>query len=123
MHLYRAGVLLLIPALAPAQHPDPARDPVARFAESMDDGRAQLSFEDRQGYLRSLLDQLRVPADSQVLVFSKTSFQGDLISPKNPRAVYFNDTVSMGYVPGGEVYEISAVDPVKGVQFYTLSTR
>ena len=33
-----------------------------------------------------------MPVESQLLVFSKTSFQAPKIGPKNPRAIYFNDT-------------------------------
>jgi hypothetical protein len=99
-------------------------DPVARLSRAIHDGKAKLTFEQNEfGYLRSLLKELHVAEDSQVLVFSKTSFQQDLISPKTPRAVYFNDDVSVGYVQGGEVYEVSAIDPERGLQFYTLDAH
>ena len=68
-----------------------------------------------------MLDALSVPVESQILVFSKTSFQAPRISPKNPRAIYFNDTVSVGWVRGGEVLEFAAQDPAQGTLFYTLS--
>jgi len=58
-----------------------------------------------------------------VLVFSKTSFQQALITPQNPRALYFGDSVSVGTVPGGDVYELVALDPTDGLAFYTLPTR
>jgi hypothetical protein len=64
-----------------------------------------------------------VNIDSQALVFSKTSFQAHRISPRNPRAVYFNDNVAVGYVPSGEVLEVAALDPRQGVVFYTLDTQ
>jgi len=67
-----------------------------------------------------VLDALHVSRASQVVVFSKTSLQAPRISPRNPRAVYFNDTVSVGWVPTGEVVEIAAQDPKQGVIFYTL---
>ena len=35
-----------------------------------------------------------------MLVFSKTSFQAARIRPRRPRAIYFNDEVSVAYVPG-----------------------
>src|SRR5690242_11700565 len=74
---------------------------VARLADSLSTGGAQLKFESNGfGYLRSLLQNLNINPDTQVLVFSKTSFQSDRISPRNPRAVYFNDDVSVGFVPG-----------------------
>jgi hypothetical protein len=104
--------------------PGAPSDPVAKLGQSIRDGKVQLTFEQNGfGFLRSLLKSLQVPADSQVLVFSKTSFQQDLISPKAPRALYFNDEVSVGFVQGGEVYELSAIDPARGLQFYTLDAH
>lgn len=72
------------------------------------------------GYLPSLLEHLGINPDSQALVFSKTSFQAGKISPRNPRAVYFNDDVAVGWVRGGEGIEIAAIDPRQGTVFYTL---
>jgi hypothetical protein len=37
--------------------------------------------------------------------------------------VYFNDNVAVGFVPGGEVLEVAAIDPKLGVVFYTLDTQ
>src|SRR5579864_5233888 len=37
--------------------------------------------------LQQLLKELHVPVESQVLVFSKTSFQRQVINPKRPRAL------------------------------------
>lgn len=68
----------------------------------------------------SVLNALDIPVESQVLVFSKTSFQAPRISPRMPRALYFNDRVSVGFVRGGDVVEIAAHDPKQGVIFYTL---
>src|SRR5436305_13113394 len=62
-------------------------DPVARLQKQIDAGRVKLDREDARGYLPSLLKHLNVPVSSQSLVFSKTSFQRDRISPKNPRAL------------------------------------
>ena len=70
--------------------------------------------------LSELLRKLDVSADSQALVFSKTSFQAAKVSPQNPRAIYFNDDVAVGYVPGGDGIEIAALDPRQGAIFYTL---
>jgi hypothetical protein len=79
-----------------------------------------LRHEGRQGYLRDLLAKLEIRAESQMLVFSKTSLQRDRISPRTPRAIYFNDDVYVGYCHGGSVIEIGAVDPQLGAVFYTL---
>ena len=98
-------------------------DPVARLQKHLDAGEAKLTYDDSHGYLRSVLELLEVPVSSQMLVFSKTSFQRDRISPESPRAVYFNDSVYVGSVQLGEVVEVSAVDPQKGAIFYTLSQQ
>lgn len=81
----------------------------------------QLQFEPSHGYLRSVLERLDVPIESQVAVFSQTSFQSRLISTANPRAVFFNDTVAVGWVRGGTVLEVAAQDSRQGVVFYTLA--
>jgi len=92
-------------------------DPVARLIHD----RVKLDFrEGGLGYLPSLLEHLGIPIDSQALVFSKTSFQAAKISPRNPRAIYFNDTAAVGWVRGSESMEVAAVDPRQGVIFYTL---
>jgi len=49
-------------------------DPVANLQRRLDTGRATLAFDDRQGYLKSVLELLNIPVSSQTLVFSKTSF-------------------------------------------------
>ncbi len=71
--------------------------------------------------LAALLERLHINPDSQALVFSKTSFQAAKISPKNPRAIYFNDDAAVGYVPGGAGIEVAAFDPRQGAVFYTFS--
>ena len=73
--------------------------------------------------MESVLKALDVPTESQVLVFSKTSFQASRIVPRLPRALYFNDHVSVGFVRGGDVLEIASVDPKQGVIFYTLDQQ
>src|SRR5687767_11720715 len=95
-------------------------DEVAVLNRKLADGSVALKFDATSGYLRSVLEALKVPIESQSLVFSKTSFQAPLIRIDNPRAVYFSDTISVGWVRGGEVLEISAVDPRQGVIFYTV---
>ena len=98
-----------------------ATDPVARLNDRLRRGEVQLAAEPTRGYLASVLNALGVPAESQVLVFSKTSFQAPRITPQNPRALYFNDQVAVGWVRGGEVLELAAQDPVLGTVFYTLA--
>ncbi len=98
----------------------PVNDRVARLQQDLDRGAATLTYDEDHGYLKSLLAALDVPVSSQALVFSKTSFQLRRISPSRPRAVYHNDDTYIGFVQGGEVLELAAVDPVQGTVFYTL---
>jgi hypothetical protein len=95
-------------------------DPVARLQERIDTGETQLDFDENHGYLKAVLDELKVLQSSQSLVFSKTSFQLRRISPRTPRAVYFSDDAYVGWVQHGDVVELSAVDPQHGAVFYTL---
>jgi len=97
-----------------------ATDPVARLQRRLDRGGLTLSRDPKNGYLSAVLRELNVPASSQSLVFSKTSFQRDRISPNNPRALYFDDDTYVGYVPGGDVIELASTDPQLGTVFYTL---
>ena len=101
----------------------PEGGPVARLQRKIDEGNVQLKYQGAYGYLLSVLEELKVPKSSQMLVFSKTSFQRERISPRNPRAVFFADDVYIGYVPGAPMLEISAVDPKLGGVFYTLDQR
>jgi len=96
---------------------------VSALMERMGRGETTLAYEPEFGYLRSLLSALDVPVSSQMLVFSKTSLQRNRISPRTPRALYFNDDLYVGSCQNGEVFEISAVDPQLGAVFYTLNTE
>jgi hypothetical protein len=69
--------------------------------------------------MHSLLRELRVPVESQLLVFSKTSFQRQRIRPDHPRALYFSDTCYVGWLPSGLV-EITTIDPQLGPVFYSF---
>jgi hypothetical protein len=97
-------------------------DPIATLNDEIEAGRVRLQFGGEQGYLRSVLDALKVPVESQMMTFAKTSVQAPLINPGNPRALFFNDSVAVGWVPGGFV-ELAAQDPQQGVIFYTLEQR
>jgi hypothetical protein len=108
------------------------REPVDYFGTETDDavsalgrqlaaGKARLSADGRFGYLISVLELLDVPLESQLLVYSKTARAPALVSPKTPRAIFFNDEVSVAWIPGSRELEVTTVDPVKGVNCYTLS--
>lgn len=95
-------------------------DPVARLAVKLEAGEVTLDYDDQHGYLKSVLDALDVPVSSQTLVFSKTSLQLHRISPRTPRALYFNDDVYVGFCQRGDVLELAATDARQGATFYTL---
>ena len=101
----------------------PLNNAVVEVNKKLQDGAAQLTFEGRSGFLRSALEALQIPVDSQLLVFSRTSLQGRRINEQNPRALFFNDRVALGWVRGGDVIEVAAHDESAGVVFYTLEQR
>ena len=91
--------------------------------QQLGSGAVSLAYDEDFGYLPALLEALDVPVESQMFVYSKTSLQRQRISPRTPRAIYFNDDVYIGYCHNGGIIEISAVDPQLGVVFYTLGQR
>ncbi len=95
-------------------------DPVAQLAAAVDSRAVKLEFDSSHGYLRSVLQALDIPISSQTLVFSKTSLQLQRISPRRPRALYFNDEVYVGWCQQGDVLEFASTDPWQGATFYTL---
>jgi hypothetical protein len=97
----------------------PASDAVAALEAKLRAGAIRLEADADSGYLRSVLDALQVPVESQMLVYSKTSLQAARIHPGNPRAIYFTDSVAVGWVRGG-LLELAALDPRQGLIFYTL---
>jgi len=100
-------------------------DPISRLQKRLDKGEAKLTFDKKHGhgYLPSVLKELKVPTSSQMLVFSKTSFQRSRITPRTPRALYFSDDMYIGWVQKGDVVEITAVDPQQGAVFYSLDQK
>nr|WP_146595741.1 hypothetical protein [Novipirellula galeiformis] len=99
----------------------PVHDPVAELAAKVDAGDVSLKYDPKHGYLKSVLEALEVPVSSQTLVFSKTSLQLRRITPRRPRALYFNDNVYVGWCQRGDVIEFAATDAKQGAMFYTLS--
>lgn len=119
-----ALIAILTLARGWAEEPREPDDPVARLDRQLEKGQTTLDYRDnRWGYLQSVLEHLDVNIDSQILVFSKTSFQAERIGPKKPRAIYFNDNVAVGYVQDGPVLEFIGVDPGQQVNFYTLDVN
>ena len=96
-------------------------DAVAKLQQALDAGTTKLAYDADRGYLPAMLRALHVPVSSQGLVFSRTSLQVDKIAPWTPRAIYFSDDVYVGWVQGGPIMEIAAVDPSLGAVFYTVT--
>jgi hypothetical protein len=128
------GTLLLIVLLPAVRAQDidrepirysasPPTDAVSRLQRRIDAGEQRLTYEQRLGYLRSVLRALNVPLSSQTLVFSKTSMQRHRIAPRTPRALYFSDDVYVGYCQRGAVMEVATVDPKLGAVFYSLDQK
>ncbi len=114
-------------ALVPVDHPAiqyssaPITDRVSKLIADMKSGKVKLEpRKDGTQYLAALLEALGVKQDSQVMVFSKTSFQASRIAPHNPRAVYFSDDMTVGYVRGSPLLEVAAMDPKQGFIFYSF---
>ncbi len=98
-------------------------DSVSTMMERIRAGSLTLAYEPNQGYLKAVLKELGISAESQILVFSKTSLQSNFISPTSPRALYFNDHAYVGWIPNAPYIELIGIDPVIGPVFFTLANR
>ncbi len=97
----------------------PTTDAFTRLMETSGADPAWLQHDPTgRGYLDSLLEALDIDPASQVLVFSKTSLKQRFITPENPRSLFFNDDVYVGFVPGSSSLEIGAMDPQLGPVFF-----
>src|SRR5258708_3590895 len=101
----------------------PTRDLVSGLSRAVEEGNARLEFDEATGYLRPVLAALRVPVESQMLVMSKTGIQALHTSPANPRAIFFNDAITVGYIRGAPLLELAVQDPEQGVLFYTIEQK
>ena len=99
---------------------EPASDPVEQLNQKLRSGSLELRREGAAGYLQSVLDALHVSVDTQMMVFEKDSVQAGRISVGNPRSLFFNDSVAVGWVRGGFI-ELASQDPRQGVAFYVLN--
>lgn len=93
------------------------QDRLARLMVEVQAGRVAVDASSERALLQSLLTGLNVPEASQLLVFSATSFQSGIVNPRSPRALYFNDDTSIGFIPGGRL-EVASFDPQGGLMFY-----
>ena len=118
---------LAMAAVAAVSRADEAPLPnnvVEALEAKLQKGEIKFSYAaDGHGYLKNMLEALKISPDSQVLPFTKSSLQFDRISPGTPRAVYFNDDVAVGAVHPGGLIEIIANDRRGGIVFYTLDNK
>ncbi|MFM8470892.1 MAG: hypothetical protein ACKODH_13180, partial [Limisphaerales bacterium] len=93
------------------------KDRFSRWMKDVQAGKVELDYGGEKAFVASVLKSLDIPATSQMLVFSTTSLQLSLISPRSPRAIFFNEDIYLGHVVGGKI-EIVSVDPDLGGVFY-----
>src|SRR4029077_17030710 len=98
----------------------PSADIAGDLVRNVANGSVRLPFDKTNGYLLPVLEALHIPAESQTLVFSKTSLQSHFINPTNPRAIFYTDNVSVAFIRNAPLLEISALDPKQGVVFYLV---
>ncbi len=95
------------------------QDRFTRVKPALESGELPLDRSSEKAFVMSLLKVLDISPATQTLVYSTTSLQLSRISPRNPRALYFNEDVYLGWVPGGKI-EIASIDPELGGIFYIL---
>lgn len=126
-----AGLSGLAVRDASAQQAEPFEEPPINYSATPTNDRAtsiNATFQKRANEIRSLpakkrlkwlLDELGIPVESQLFVFSKTSMQRDLINPEVPRVLYFSDEAYVGWSVTGS-FEVSVFDAKLGATFYIL---
>ncbi len=114
-----------------AQQAEPFEEPPINYSATQTNDRAtaiNAIFQSRAMEIRSmpakkrlqwLLDEMGVPVESQIFVFSKTSLQRDLINPETPRVLYFSDEAYIGWSPTG-AFEVAVFDAKLGATFYVF---
>lgn len=98
----------------------PLKDRFTRLKARLASGEIPLDRSSEKAFLASLLKALDISPHSQMLVFSTTSLQLSLIKPSNPRALYFNEDVYVGFIPGGRI-EVLSLDPDLGGIYYIFN--
>ncbi len=93
------------------------KDRFSRWMKDVQAGKVELDYSGEKAFVASVLKSLDIPASSQMLLFSTTSLQLSLITPRSPRAIFFNEDIYLGWVLGGKI-EIVSVDPDLGGVFY-----
>ena len=113
-----AGVLDEHPSIEYASRP--TTDRVAKLKRGARPGWTIAAARYANRLSAPVVEALGVPVESQLLVFSKTGVQRAFTSPHTPRAIFFDESVAVAYVPGAPMIELAAHDPQQGVVFYTL---
>jgi hypothetical protein len=98
----------------------PLDNPVETLDAALASGARALAFDPVSGYLPAVLEAFGLPVASQMLVFSDTSLQADLIDVGTPRALYFDDRVYVGWVRGAGALEVAVHDARQGAVLYQL---
>ncbi len=93
------------------------QDQFTKIKAALETGKLPLDRSSEKAFVVSLLKALEISPATQTLVYSTTSLQLSRISPRNPRALYFNEDVYVGWVPRGQI-EIASIDPALGGVFY-----
>lgn len=93
----------------------PLTDPFTVWLNKVQRGETTAPSGDELAVVRAYLKIFNVPVSSQMIVYSATSRQR-IISPGRPRALYFNEDLYIGFVPGGRI-EVASIDPAAGPVF------
>ena len=129
--LLLAALTGAVASSARAQQVEPFEEPPISYSATQAHDRAtaiNAAFLKKADAIRSLpakkrlqwlLDELGIPVESQLLVFSKTSLQRDLINPETPRVLYFSDEAYVGWSVTGS-FEVAIFDAKLGATFYLL---
>ncbi len=100
-----------------------SQDVIALLQRRIEDEQQDFPFDALSGYLPALLRELKIPVESQLLLYASASPHRSHINAERPRAIYFNDDVSVAWHPGSVLLEFAAQDSHKGTTFYTLTNR
>ena len=98
----------------------PLKDRFTQIKAALESGKLPLDHSSEKAFVVSLLKTLNISPSTQTLVYSTTSLQLRRISPRNPRAIYFNEDVYVGWVPGGQI-EVASIDPDLGGIYYIFN--
>jgi hypothetical protein len=101
----------------------PQNNRISRLQARIASGEVKLEYREKRGYLDSLLENLEINPSSQVLVFSKTSLQYQLIDDHTPRALFFNEDTYIGFVQHSQIVEVMTMDDNLGMLFFVFNNK